>query len=140
MGQLERTQETWTAEQMRIYWATGKEPKDQTVTPLLIESEWKDKTENVLQATIINIATKAGWEYYHTHNSKNSPEGWPDLVLARMDEEGNNPEVIMAELKRIGQQPTPKQLWWLQVLQLAGIEAYLWSPMDLPFIEERLTK
>lgn len=128
------TREQYRAELLKL----GIDPGPGPIAPVVIESEWRDKTENVLQARIINIATESGWEHYHTHNSKNSPEGWPDLVLARMDEEGNNPEVIIAELKRIGEQPTPKQLWWLQVLQLAGIEAYLWGPMDMPFIEKRL--
>lgn len=42
-------------------------------------------SERQLQATVIDLAKAYGWRYYHTYDSRRSPEGFPDLVLLRVD-------------------------------------------------------
>ena len=62
---------------------------------------------------------------YHTHNSKFSPAGFPDLVCAGPG------GVIAAELKRQREKPTPAQQQWLDLFTLFGIPTYVWRPSDL---------
>ncbi len=72
---------------------------------------------------VIELAELLGWKYYHTHDSRRSPEGFPDLVLAR-------DRVIYAELKSEKSQPSFEQWEWLLLLQECGEETYLWRPSD----------
>ena len=39
--------------------------------------------EGKFQAAIIELATVCGWLAYHTHDSRRSTPGFPDLVLVR---------------------------------------------------------
>jgi hypothetical protein len=82
--------------------------------------------ERDLQAAVIGAAITLGWMYYHTHDSRRSPEGFPDLVLVK-DE-----RIIYAELKRQRGKATEKQQKWLAALTATGkAEVYLWRPSDL---------
>lgn len=38
--------------------------------------------------------------------------------------------MIFAECKRQGERPTPDQIAWLEVLDEAGAEVYVWRPAD----------
>ena len=40
-------------------------------------------TEKQWQATVTQLAQTLGWMVYHTHDSRRSEPGFPDLVLAR---------------------------------------------------------
>lgn len=63
-------------------------------------------TEAQLAANIAATATRLGWLRYHTHDSRRSPSGFPDEVLAR------GPRIIFAELKRQrGKLSTTQQAW-----------------------------
>jgi len=84
------------------------------------------------QADVDDRAEKLGWIHYHTHNSRGSDKGFPDLCAVR----GNR--TIFAELKREGENPTPKQKMWLEALEKAGQEVYLWRPSDWSEIEKVL--
>lgn len=76
--------------------------------------------EKVAQASIVELATLLGWLVYHTHDSRRSQAGFPDLVLVRE-------RVIFAEIKRVGEQPRPSQVEWLNGLSRAGAEVYVWT-------------
>lgn len=66
--------------------------------------------------------------YYHTHISKHSPAGFPDVTIV-MPSRGR---LIFAELKQQRARPTLAQLNWLDALSfLGGVEVYLWRPLDL---------
>lgn len=80
-------------------------------------------TEAELQANVLELADRRGWLSYHTHDSRRSAAGFPDLALVRGD------RLVFAELKREGRYPTPAQRTWLAALgQVAGVESYLWRP------------
>lgn len=73
-----------------------------------------------------------GLEYYHTYDSQRSQPGFPDLVI--VGEHG----VLFRELKTESGRLTPMQVHWLHVLTLAGQNARLWRPSDLPAIQAEL--
>ena len=76
-----------------------------------------------LQPAVRKLAKLFGWEYYHTHDSRKSEAGFPDLVLVR------DGRLIFAELKREKKQPTDDQMKWLNKLsQCENAEVYVWKP------------
>lgn len=69
---------------------------------------------------------------YHTWNSIHSPEGFPDWVLAQCDPATGEPTQMMAaELKRDGKDPTRAQQFWLAAFTAAGIRAVVWRATDV---------
>ena len=96
-------------------------------------------TEREFQAAVIELAGLTGWAVYHTHDSRRSAAGFPDLVLAR------DGQVVLAELKRDAQaRVTPEQHAWLAALAPdsdapAQHAAYLWTPASWGEIEAVLT-
>lgn len=82
----------------------------------MIEREW--------QAQVVQYAKTLGWSVYHTHNSRRSEPGWPDLALVR-------DRLVMAELKTDTGRVSDDQRRWLAMLDAAGVETYLWRPKDL---------
>jgi hypothetical protein len=82
-------------------------------------------SEDDLDARVRKMAADLGLLRYHTHDSRRSASGWPDLVLV-------GPRgVLYRELKREGKKPTPAQQVWLDALQAAGANATTWRPSDL---------
>ena len=79
-------------------------------------------TEKQLQTVIIQLAELTGWLVYHTHDSRRSNPGFPDLVMAR------GPRIIFAELKSAKGKTRPEQVKWLAALSLAHGEVYTWRP------------
>ena len=87
-------------------------------------------TEKQLQSDIIRIAKAAGWKVYHTHDSRRSEFGFPDLTMVRRD------RLVFAELKRELGKPTPEQSEWLEDLSMVlGAEVYIWRPQEMNEIE-----
>jgi hypothetical protein len=92
-------------------------------------------TEAVLQEAIIECARTLGWLVYHTHDSRHSAKGFPDLALVR------DGRLVFAELKAEGKNPTLDQEAWLLELRTVGtlarphnegprVQAFLWRPDD----------
>ncbi len=79
-----------------------------------------------------HLAKQFQWFCYHTHDSRRSEPGFPDLVLCKP------PELIVVELKTAVGRVTPAQKQWLEGLSGCGIETYLWRPQDMAYIIERL--
>ena len=89
--------------------------------------------EGDFQAHLIELAKLHGWRHYHTHNSRHSPAGFPDLVLVRP------PRLIFAELKAGRRKPTDAQREWLSDLErIPKIETYVWYPEDLNAIAKHI--
>lgn len=89
------------------------------------------ETEAKFQKWLIDEAKSRGWRCYHTHDSRKSVAGFPDLVLVRE-------RVIWAELKLDGKEPDAAQLNWLEDLEATGAEVYVWRPSDAAAILEVL--
>ena len=82
-------------------------------------------SEKDLQEQVRQMAVTLGWLYYHTHNSRHSPEGFPDCVLVKGE------RLVIAELKRWDKNPTPAQYEWLNALGKVSKEVFVWRPQDL---------
>lgn len=81
-------------------------------------------TEREWQSQVVKAARLLGWTTYHTHDSRRSEPGWPDLALVR-------DRLVMAELKTDTGRLSAAQERWLDLLTGAGIEAYVWRPRDI---------
>lgn len=100
-------------------------------------------SEAVFQAQVIKIAKMNGWMVFHprrvqTRDGKwltaiQGDAGFPDLVFAHRQR-----GLIFAELKSSVGRIEDQQTRWLEELVLAGAETYIWRPINLPEIAERL--
>ena len=68
------------------------------------------QTEAQFQRTVTEYAALTGWLWYHTHDSRRSHAGFPDLCLVRGD------RLIFAELKSERGRVRLEQEAWLQAL------------------------
>jgi hypothetical protein len=89
-----------------------------------------DMSENELLANVREIAKLNGWETYHTHDSRRSDAGWPDLVLASAAQR----RTLFIELKKRTGRVSDAQQKWLDLLALCGQEVAVWRPADMPEI------
>jgi hypothetical protein len=90
------------------------------------EAEWTGQ--------VIDAAKLYGWRVAHfraarTNRGWRTPvqadgSGFPDLVLVRE-------RLVVAELKRHGEPVRDDQEAWLDAFAIAGVEAYVWRPVDL---------
>lgn len=87
-------------------------------------------TEAQLLAAVRKLARTCRWRAYHTHDSRRSEPGFPDLVLVSADRR----RVIYAELKTDTGRLTGEQEAWLRDLAAAGCETAIWRPRHLPEI------
>jgi hypothetical protein len=82
-----------------------------------------DQRERDLMAEVRHIATGFGWRVYHTHDSRRSTAGFPDLVLVR------GSRLVFAELKSLKGIVEPEQREWLDDLaRVKGVEVWLVRP------------
>ena len=101
------------------------------------------------QAAVIELAELLGWRVYHTHDSRKSPPGFPDLTMVR------GGRLIFAELKTDSPNSvtTDAQKAWLEELRKVayyvgdnlGLGAGVimvneWRPRDWPDIEQTLKR
>jgi hypothetical protein len=84
-------------------------------------------SEVTLQARVLAAARVLGWHAYHTHDSRRSQPGFPDLVLVHEGQE----RVLWRELKRQQGRVRPEQAAWIRILTGAGEDAAIWRPVDL---------
>lgn len=93
-----------------------------------------DIAEAAWQEQVIQLAAYNGWVHYHTHDSRRSPQGWPDLVLCRP------PELIFVELKTRTGRLTNAQAQWIAWLTSCGMETFVWRPADFESVAMRLQR
>ena len=91
-----------------------------------------DPCEACFQQQVVDLAKLHGWEVWHTHDSRRSREGWPDLAIVR------GGRALFREIKRGGQMPSQHQRRCLHMLEAAGLDADVWRPSDWPAIEKTL--
>ncbi len=89
-------------------------------------------SEKAFMANVRSFAEAHGWLVYHTHDSRRSESGFPDLTMAR------NGRLVFAELKTEKGTTTVGQQKWIACLLTANREVYVWRPSDWPEIERIL--
>lgn len=83
--------------------------------------------EETLQEAVLDLAHRLGWLTYHTHDSRRSTAGFPDLVLVH-ERRGR---LVVAELKRETGRYGAGQEAWLVAFASVGVETHVWRPSDL---------
>ena len=81
-------------------------------------------TESELQANIRELAKLLGWLTYHTHDSRRSEPGFPDLVLV------GHGRMLVRELKDARGRVSDEQRDWLEAFDRAGVDQGVWRPAD----------
>jgi hypothetical protein len=83
-----------------------------------------EMTEVQLYESIRTLARMLGLRLYHTHDSRRSYSGFPDVVVL------GTGGLLFRELKRDGTGLKPEQRLWLDALVEAGADAGVWRPAD----------
>ena len=95
-------------------------------------ARWGKETEADFQNTVIELAELHRWLVYHTHDSRRSAPGFPDLTMVR------DGKLVFAELKTEQGLLTDDQWNWVEELRQARQLMYVWRPSDWREIEEIL--
>ena len=110
---------------------TGRSPGEAMPRPDLGELTEIDHLidEKTFTGQVRGYAEMMGWLVYHCHDSRRSPQGFPDLVLVR------NPKVVFVELKtQTGRMTAPQRIWRHTLEGVAHdgntVAYYLWRPSD----------
>jgi hypothetical protein len=116
------------------------------------EQQAAGMSERALQDRVLGLARAAGYSLaYHTHDSRRSQPGFPDLVLINPTDQ----RLIFAELKTMRGRVTHHQKAWLDGIEAVeerihdldnqphrgcAVSVYVWRPIDLfdGTIEEHL--
>lgn len=98
------------------------------------------ESEQQFQAAVIALAAVHGYLIYHTHDSRRSQAGFPDLFLCRPARRGDaKPSRVLAlELKTEKGKASRAQQLWIDSLNLCGIPAYVFRPSQKQQIAEIL--
>jgi hypothetical protein len=91
-----------------------------------------DMSEDTLLAQVRRLAMDLGWIVYHTHDSRRSEAGFPDLVLVN----ARQGRILFRELKKMKGRVSADQKIWLEELHAVGQDAAVWRPDDL--VDERI--
>lgn len=79
-------------------------------------------TEAQFQRQVTAALELHGWRWYHTHDSRRSPAGFPDIIATKG-------RVLLAiELKRQSGKVSPEQYEWLEALKATGARACVLRP------------
>lgn len=77
-------------------------------------------TERELQRAITDLCDWLNLAWYHTHDSRRSVAGFPDLVIAGPG------GILYREIKSIGGRVSDGQKKWLNTLNASGGDARIW--------------
>jgi hypothetical protein len=79
-------------------------------------------SERQLQDAVTHLLTACGWLIYHTHDSRRSNAGFPDLIAlcGRWH--------LANELKSQRGRIRPEQTIWMAAYREAGVTVCLWRP------------
>lgn len=91
-------------------------------------------TEAELMANVRQVALLGGWLTYHTHDSRRSDKGFPDLVMVHPI----TGRTVYVELKSAKGRIRPEQRTWIDALYRGGHEVYVWRPADWPVLVQRV--
>lgn len=89
--------------------------------------------EAAFQAAVLQLAELRGWRWYHSHDSRRDPAGFPDLVLVR------GWVILFVELKSERGRLRPEQEEWRNALLSATTHhVHVWRPSNWDIIEGEL--
>lgn len=92
-------------------------------------------TEDELQDSIVKSAELYGWRHYHTHDSRHSVAGFPDLVLVKP------PLVMFLELKtETGEASDAQSAWLADLERCENVTSGLIRPSQLDALQRRLAQ
>ena len=92
-------------------------------------------TEAVWQGTIMRVLKDAGFMTYHTHDSRRSPSGWPDVAAIKP----TGGTLYLCELKTETGIVSQAQAAWLEALGgCTGVVAEVWRPSMLQEVVDKL--
>lgn len=97
-------------------------------------------SEKAFMSAVLRVAKQHDWLCYHTHDSRKSAPGYPDVTLARLPGPGRPGEVIWAELKVEAPLTIEQERWLATLSHVQHTEAHLWRPADMPVILARLSR
>jgi hypothetical protein len=89
-------------------------------------------SEDAFLAQVRRLAGDLGWMTYHTHDSRRSESGFPDLVLISPPQG----RILFRELKKMKGRVSADQKNFLEALTAVGQDAAVWRPDDL--VDERI--
>ena len=113
--------------------------KQQYVSPEETRKAWESGvSEKVFMQQVIQLARLNQWMCYHTHDSRRSEPGYPDLTLCRPATQTAPARLIYAELKAEKGRLTKEQEAWLLALRQTPAEVYVWKPSCWAEIEQVL--
>jgi hypothetical protein len=83
-------------------------------------------SEDALWEQLRSLAAMYGWRIYHTHDSRRSEPGFPDVVAVHRDR-----GFLVAELKSEKGRLSREQELWLSAFEEVGVETHVWRPAHL---------
>lgn len=90
-------------------------------------------SEKQFMAQVIQFAKLHSWLVYHTHDSRRSEPGFPDLVLVRGE------RLLFVELKLDDTRTSQEQDKWIDAIRRARVQVLVWRPRFWASIEEVLS-
>jgi hypothetical protein len=85
-------------------------------------------TARGFERQVLRYAETMGWRCYDGFDQRETPPGFPRLVLTRARHE--QPRVVFLELKGHRGRLTPRQRACIEQLRADGCEAYVFRPRD----------
>lgn len=96
---------------------------------------YRTVTERQFQADVRALLALHGYRVHVVHDSRRSPEGWPDVTALHM-----NGDILALELKTETGRVTPAQIEWLALLNGCGVEARVLRPSEVGWLIGRLQR
>jgi hypothetical protein len=91
------------------------------------------QTEKAFMQAVLDLARLLGWTCYHTHDSRRSDPGFPDICCIKPH------RLIFWECKTERGQLSRRQTWWFeQLCTIPGVTAGVIRPSDWDAIEATL--
>jgi hypothetical protein len=85
-------------------------------------------TARAFERQVVRYAEQRGWRCYDGFDQRETPPGFPRLVLTRA--RADVPRVVFLELKASRGRLTTRQRACLEQLRADGCEAYVFRPAD----------
>lgn len=96
-------------------------------------SRYDGVTEKEWQTQVMALLKYRGYRTYHTHDSRRSTAGFPDVVAVNAAKR----DTLVLELKTERGKVSAEQLAWLAEFTSAGIEARVVRPSDIDWLIQR---